>query len=170
MLAVSDAEDASENGVPAGWVGWLKIVLGTLLLLIAVCQCKRRPRDEQTPDMPRWMRMLDGFSPSKALGAGAVLSSAPPKNALLVIGAATAIAQTGASIGSQVVALAVFAVIGLPGIGVPVAIYFGTGERSEQLLDGLRGWIARNNDVVIPVLCVAVGAKLIADAIGSLAV
>jgi hypothetical protein len=53
---------------------------------------------------------------------------------------------------------------------VPVAIYFGTGERSEQILDGLRDWVARNNNTIIPVMCVVVGVKLIADGIGSLAV
>jgi hypothetical protein len=151
-------------------VSWLKVVLGALLLLVAVRQWKRRRSDEDTPEMPRWMRLMDGFTPSKVLVAGAVLSSAPPKNALLVIGAAAAVAQTGASTCTQIIGLAVFAVIGSLGVGVPVAIYFGTGERSEQILDGLRDWVARNNNTIIPVMCVVVGVKLIADGIGSLAV
>jgi hypothetical protein len=35
------------------------------------------------------------FSPAKAAGAGAVLAGANPKNLLLAVGAAAAIAQTG---------------------------------------------------------------------------
>jgi Sap, sulfolipid-1-addressing protein len=165
VLAVSDAEDASKNGVAAAWVIWLKIALGALLLLIAVWQWKRRRSDEGTAKMPKWMRLLDHFSPSKVAGAGAVLSSAPPKNALLVIGAAAAIAQTGASTASQILALTVFAGISSLGVGIPVAIYFGAGEGAQQILDGLRRWIARNNNAIISVLSVVVGVKLIADAI-----
>jgi hypothetical protein len=51
------------------------------------------------------------------------------------------------------------------GVGIPVAIYFGTGARSQQILDGLRRWIAGNDNVIISVLCVVAGVKLIADAI-----
>ena len=38
--------------------------------------------------------------------------------------------------------------------------------RSERLLNGLRDWITRNNNTVIPVLCFADVVKLIAELMG----
>ncbi len=38
------------------------------------------------------------------------------------------------------------------------------GVRSRELLDGLRGWMARHSAAMIAVLLVLIGAKLIGDA------
>ena len=39
------------------------------------------------------------------------------------------------------------------------------GDRSRDLLDGLRGWMARHNAVIMAVLFLLIGAKLIGDAV-----
>lgn len=49
-----------------------------------------------------------------------------------------------------------------------MVIYFAMGERSQQLLTGLKDWMGRNNAVIMSVLCLIIGAKLIGDAIGAL--
>jgi hypothetical protein len=84
------------------------------------------------------------------------------------VAAATAIAQTGASTADQAVALAVFVLIGTLGPGVPVAVYFLLGERSEEILGRLKTWMAGNNAAIMAVLCLVIGAKLVGDAIGGL--
>ena len=43
------------------------------------------------------------------------------------------------------------------------------GDRSRDLLDALRGWMARNNAAVTAVLFLVIGAKLIGDAISGFA-
>ena len=53
---------------------------------------------------------------------GVALSAVNPKNLLLTVAAASAIAQTGVDAGSQAVALAVFIVIGTLGPGLPVVM------------------------------------------------
>jgi len=88
-----------------------------------------------------------------------------PKNLVLVIGAAAAIAQTGASTGAQAGALAVFVIIASLGPGIPVGIYFVMGARGKHILDGLRAWMARENAVIMAVICLLIGVKLIGDAI-----
>jgi hypothetical protein len=74
-------------------------------------------------------------------------------------------AQTGASAGSQAVALAVFVAIGTIGPGAPVAIYFAMGDRSKGILEELRGWMSQNNGAIMAVICLVIGAKLIGDGI-----
>jgi threonine/homoserine/homoserine lactone efflux protein len=165
VLLVSSGADASEEGEPADWVNVLKLVLGLLLLLVALRQWRGRPRAGQEAEMPKWMRTIDAFKPGKAAGFGVLLSALNPKNLLLVVGAAAAIAQTGASAGGQAVALAVFVLIGTLGTGTPVALYFALGERSKRILDDLKGWMSQNNAAIMAVLCLIIGAKLIGDGI-----
>ena len=53
-------------------------------------------------------------------------------------------------------------------MGVPVGIYFALGDRSARVLGSLKDWMARNNAVIMAVLCLIIGVKLIGDAIGAL--
>jgi threonine/homoserine/homoserine lactone efflux protein len=124
VLAIASPTDASEDGQPATWVAVLKLVLGTLLLLVALRQWRTRPREGEDPPVPKWMRALDGFTAPKALLAAAFLSGLNPKNLLLSVGAALAIAQTGISGGQQAAAYTVFVLIATVGIAAPVVIYF----------------------------------------------
>jgi threonine/homoserine/homoserine lactone efflux protein len=169
VLLVSSGADASEQGQPADWIGVLKLALGVLILIVALRQWRGRPRAGEQAEMPKWMQTVDAFRAAKAAGFGVLLSSVNPKNFLLAVGAAAAIAQTGASAGSQAVALAVFVLLGTLGVGAPVALYFALGERSKRILDDLRGWMGQNNAVIVAVLCLVLGAKLIGDAISSFA-
>ncbi len=168
VLLLADPAGASEDGEPATWVSWLKLVLGVLLLLVAAKQWRSRPHEGEDPPAPKWMGAIESFGPGKALAAGVILSAANPKNLLLSIAAAAAIAATGISGTEQAVAYAVFALIGTIGVAVPVFIYFALGSRSAELLDRLKGWMAANNAVIMTVLLLVIGVKLIGDAISGL--
>jgi hypothetical protein len=61
--------------------------------------------------------------------------------------------------------LAVFVLIASIGVATPVFIYFAMGDRSQELLDRLKTWMARNNGVIMAVLLLVIGVKLIGDAI-----
>ena len=111
------------------------------------------------------MRALDSFTPVKAAGAGVLLSGLNPKNLLLAVAGAAAIAQTGIDAGEQAIAYALFVLIATLGVGLPVALALVMGERSRELLDRLKDWLASNNAVIMAVLLVVIGAKLIGDAI-----
>jgi threonine/homoserine/homoserine lactone efflux protein len=165
VLLASSGADASEEGKPADWVNLLKLVLGALVLLVALKQWRARPAEGEEPEMPKWMQTIDKFSPPKAAGLAVLLSGVNPKNLLLAVGAAAAIAQTGASSGQQAVALAVFILIGTLGPGAPVALYFALGERSKEILERLKAWMSRDNATIMAVLCLVIGAKLIGDGI-----
>ncbi len=89
---------------------------------------------------------------------------------MLAVGGAAAIAQTGIPRRRRRrVAYAVFALIGDDRRRAPVVIYFALGDRAGPILDGLKTWMARNNAVIMAVLCLVIGAKLIGDAIAGFA-
>jgi threonine/homoserine/homoserine lactone efflux protein len=167
-LVIAGSADASEGGEPATWVDVLKLVLGALLVLVAVRQWRGRPRAGAAAELPKWMQAIDTFGPGKAAGMAALLSGVNPKNLLLTLGAASAIAQTGIDTGQQAVALAVFVVIGTLGPGAPVAIYFALGAKAAHVLDELKVWMAAHNAAIMAVLCLVIGAKLVGDGVAGL--
>jgi Sap, sulfolipid-1-addressing protein len=164
-LSVVGAGTSSDTSGPATWVSWLKLVLGLLLLLIAVRDWKGRPaRGEEAP-IPSWMNAIDTFTPVKAAGTAFFLAGINPKNLLLVVAGAAAVAQTGVSGADQAVAWAVFVVIASVGVAAPVVIYLVMGEKAAAVLESLKSWMAHNNSVIMSVLCLVIGVKLIGDSI-----
>jgi threonine/homoserine/homoserine lactone efflux protein len=168
LLAIASGGDANDDNQPADWVSLVELVLGLALLLLSVQQWRGRPRGGEEAPVPKWMGTLDGFTATKSLAAGAVLSSVNPKNLLLAIAAAAEIAQTGISEGEQAAAWGVFVLVATAGVAVPVVIYFALGDRAGPVLGSLKGWMARNNRVIMAVLLLVLGAKLIGDGIGGL--
>jgi len=168
VLAIAGPTGASDEGQPAEWVDWMKLVLGGLLLLVAIRQWRSRPHEDDEVAAPKWMGAIDSFGPGKALGAGVLLAGVNPKNLLLSIAAAATIAQTGIPGSEQAIAYAVFTLIGTIGVAAPVILFFALGERSRQMLDGLKTWMSRNNAAIMAVLCLVIGTKLIGDAISGL--
>ena len=168
VLLIAGGASASKHGTPATWVSIVKIVLGVLLLLLAVKQWRGRPHGDTEPELPGWMKTIDTFTPVRAAGIAVVLAAINPKNLLLVVGAATAIAQTGTSAASQAVAMIVFIVIATLGVGAPVGIYYLMGDKATKILADLHDWMTRENSTIMAVICLIIGAKLIGDAISAL--
>jgi hypothetical protein len=164
-LSVAGGASGGSAGEPPGWVSWLKLVLGLLLLLVGAGEWRRRPQAGDTAAMPKWMGALEAFTPVKAAGAGALLSALNPKNLLLSVAGAVVIAQAGISTGEEVAAYVVFVAIASIGVAAPIVIFFALGSRSRRLLDAMKDWLARNNAVIMAVLVLVIGVKLIGDAI-----
>jgi threonine/homoserine/homoserine lactone efflux protein len=169
VLLAASAAGASDDGEPATWVSVAQLVLGGLLVLLAVKRWPGRPRHGDEAALPKWMQAIDTFAPGKALAMGLLLSAVNPKNLILTLGAAGAIAQTGIDAGEQALALAVFVAIAALGPAVPVGIYFAMGARAEHVLEEIKLWMAANNAAIMAVLCLVIGAKLIGDGVAGLA-
>ena len=165
LLAVIGSSDPTDNGAPADWSSTLKLVLGIVLLGLAVNQWRNRPRPGEDAPMPKWMSSVEGFTPLKSAGLGVIVSVVNPKNLILVIGGAAAIAQTDAAGSDQAIAWAIFVLIATIGVAAPVVIYFAMGEKAAAILDDLKGWMARNNAAIMAVILVFLGVKLIGDSI-----
>jgi threonine/homoserine/homoserine lactone efflux protein len=167
LLLVSPA-DASEGGEPAAWTGWLKLLLGVGLLLLAARQWRGRPAPGAEPEMPKWMAGLDRMGPGGAFGLGALLSAANPKNGGLTIAAAASIAGAGLAGGEQAVALAVFVLVGSAGVLAPLVLYLAAGERAARTLDAWKAWAGAHNAAIMAVLFLVFGFKLVGDGIAVL--
>ncbi|WP_432479275.1 GAP family protein [Nocardioides sp. GXQ0305] len=164
LVVALAAGTADDDGAPASWTGWVKIVLGALLLLLAVRRWQGRPRDGAQAPTPTWMAAVDTFTPVKAVGLAALLGAVNPKNLLLAVsgGAAIATAAPGdvrAAVGASVV----FAVVASLGVAAPVVVYLATGDRATGILDDLKGWMVAHNAAIMAVLLLVIGTKLVGD-------
>ena len=75
------------------------------------------------------------------------------------------IAQTRIDAGEEAIAYAIFVAVATIGVALPVVLAIALGERSRELLDDLKDWLAAHNAAIMTVLMVVIGSKLIGDAI-----
>ena len=166
LVLVADVSSSDSGESTAS--GWVKLILGALLLGLAWRSWSNRPQGDRQPEMPKWMSSIDGFTPGKSLGFAALLSGVNPKNLALTVAAAASIGAAGLSQGQEFATLAVFVVIASITVALPVVFYLVLGERAAATLTGWKGWLQTNNATVMVVLLAVFGAKLVGDGIAIL--
>jgi hypothetical protein len=167
VLVLTNGADTNDSGASDA-VGWLKLVFGVLFLLLAAQQWRSRPKPGTEAAMPRWMAAIDSFTAGKSLGLGALLSGLNPKNLALTVAAAATISQSGLSAGGDVIAVAVFVVIGSLTVAGPVVLYLLAKERAGRWLASVKDFMAAHNAVIMMVVLLVLGAKLLGNGIGTL--
>ncbi|HUK94223.1 MAG TPA: GAP family protein [Gaiellaceae bacterium] len=165
VLVLATGNATEDSGAPATWVDVLNLLFGLAFILLAVRTWLGRPKRGDEAEMPGWMDRVDDFTTGRSFGAGVVLSAVNPKNLVLTVAGALAIAEATLSDGQEVLALAVFVLIGSLGILTLLGIYLVVGERAAAQLERLKVWTAAHNAAIMTVLLLALGAKLIGDAI-----
>jgi threonine/homoserine/homoserine lactone efflux protein len=155
----------ASSGEPSDTSGYIKIAIGVLFLFLAWKKWKTRPKGGEEPQMPAWMASIEDFSAVKALGIGLLLSAANPKNLGLTIAAAATIGASGLDAGEEFIVLVVFVLLASITIIVPVGIYLIMGSKATPVLTSMKEWLIANNNTVMMVLFVVLGAKLLGDGI-----
>jgi threonine/homoserine/homoserine lactone efflux protein len=168
VVVVVAGAGSTSSGEPPAWAAWVKIVLGVLLLLLTARTWTGRPKPGESPPAPKWMASIESVSPPRSSALGFLLSAVNPKNLLLVVSGAAAIASATPSRSDQLVALAVFTVVASIGVAAPLVIYVAMGGRATQVLDELRGWMVAHNAVIMATLLLVIGVKMIGDGISAL--
>jgi hypothetical protein len=159
----------ASDGAPSTTVGWIKLVLGVLFLALGVKQWKSRPKKGEPATMPGWMSAIDDFSAPKAFGLAVVLAAVNPKNLGLTIAAAATIGAAGLSTADEIIVLVVFVVIASLGVLIPVLLNLILGSKATHMLTEMKEWLIDNNNTVMSVLFVVIGAKLLGDGISIVA-
>ena len=148
-------------------VGSIKIVLGLLLVLLAVKQWRSRPGENETAAMPKWMSAIDSMTPTKALVLGFLLSAVNPKNLVMAIGAGVAAGAAGLDAGGTVIVLAVYTLLAVSTVLVPVIGYLFASSAVRAPLERLRVWLQQNNATVMSILLLVIGVVSIGKGLGS---
>lgn len=161
------AEDASGDNPPTV-MSWVTLALGLLLLLLSARSFQSRPEPDAPAELPGWMAGIDAAAPQKALLLGALLAAAKPKNVLLTIGAASSLAQSGATGLNAAVALVAFVALASATIAGPVAYHLVGGSAAEASLDTLKAWLTQHFSVVMATLLLVFGTLLTAKGLAAI--
>ena len=162
VFALSDGRD---RGEPATWVSAIEIAIGMVAVAFAVRAWRLAGGNGSRPPRGRG-RSMPSDPPQHRAALG--LSCGNPKNLLLTLGAATAVAEAEASAGEATGGLVAFVALGSLGVIVPVASFLVLGERSRRGLGALRRWLTRYEAVVLALILLAIGAKLLTAGLSSL--
>jgi hypothetical protein len=145
--------------------GWIKIVIGVLFLLLGAKQWAGRPTGDSEPKMPAWMATIDQFNVAKSFGLAFLLAGVNPKNLGLTIAAVVKITGGGLSSGEEIATLAIFVAIASLTVAAPVLLNLVLGSKAEGSLTVMKDWLVANNNTVMTVLFVVLGAKVLGDGI-----
>jgi threonine/homoserine/homoserine lactone efflux protein len=168
LLLVGEADDAP-GSEPSTISSVLKIVIGTMLLLMALVQWLSRPKKGQVAALPRWMSIVNSFTFARAAALGFAMSALNPKNLLMCLGAGTTIGAAHLTAARGVITMAVFTVIAASTVAVPVIGYLSARQKMAGPLNRLHGWLAQNHAIVMAGLLLVIGAALIVKGAAALA-
>jgi len=141
------------------------IVFGLALVIVGVVGLTpRRTRDAP----PRWIASLERMTASRAAVFGFVLALANPK--VLAMGTAAGLTIGGllAEVGKALVVGAVYTIVAVLGVAVPVVAVTVLGARVGGTLRSIRTWLDRNSAVLMAILLLVFGAILLGHGLSGL--
>jgi len=168
VYLLTQAANAATDSTTSDAISWGKIGLGVVLLGLARRNFAKRPKDGETPELPKWMATVQSITPVRAFGLAVVLSVVNPKNLVLAVGAAAGLGQLDLSTDDAVVALAVFVAVASLSIVFAVAYDRFGGEQARASLEAMKAWMTVHNAAVMAVLFLVFGVVLISKGIAPL--
>lgn len=158
------------RGEPTPLSGWLRLMLGSILLVLAVWQWRHRPSSDDPVELPKALSKLDSISAGKTLAIGFSLSTFNPKNLLLTFAGAASIDASMATPTQQAIALFVYATVASLSVGIPIMGHILSAERFQTSLVDWRDWLIKNNTSVVIALLLVFGALIIGNGLKVLSV
>ena len=168
LVAVAGSVNLSSGSDPSKGAGSIELLLGVLLLAASLRRFRARPKPGEDTPMPKWMNGIADFSPAKSLGIGIALGALNPKNIVVGVAAAVAIASATLSTGDQIVAMVVYVVVAALGVAAPLVVALALGDKAASILDGWKAWLGQNNATVMAVLFLVFAVVLIGKGVAAL--
>jgi len=148
-------------GSSPGWIGWVRLFLGVVLVVLGVRRWTSRPSTGTAAPLPAWLQAVDDLRPGTAFAMGALLSGVNPKNLALGLAATLVLVEEGLSGVESLLAVVVFVATASATIAGPVIYQLFGGQSARTSLDTWRTWLEDNNATVMAVLLVVFGVVLV---------
>ena len=108
--------------------------------------------------------------PSRAAALGAALSGANPKNLALTLAASASISEAGLDRADTALAIVVYVALGSITVAGSVLLYLVSPRRAVRPLSAVGKFMSENSAVIMMVVLLLLGAKLLGDGLGGIAV
>lgn len=168
LVMVASTKDVGGTDDPTSFGAGVTLALGLLLVGLAFKQWRKRPTPGEVAEMPRWMARIDAMQPLGAAGLAVALAVLNPKNLLLIAGAAVIVAQADLTPADQVLAVAIFTLIGSISIATPTLAYAFFGTRVQPSLDRSKDWPTAHSAAMMAIILLLIGVVLLGKGIKGL--
>ena len=147
-------------------LGWIGVVLGLALVVLAGYVWRRTSRSQQQ-STPKWLEAVGRLGPVAAFGLALGLNLRP-KAVLISAAVGLAIHTTDADTSGALVALVVYTAIGASAVLAPVVFTYTSPDRSERMLLSTRAWMAGNSAVITVIVVAMTGVLVLGNGLGRL--
>jgi threonine/homoserine/homoserine lactone efflux protein len=165
VLVVAGGSSDPDSTAATG-VNGMQVAIGALFLVMAMRQWRKRPKEGESPEMPKWMATVETITPVKSLGLGIALSAVNPKNLALTLAASASIAKAGLDASGETAAVIVFVVIGSITVVGAVLAYLVAPRWAAGPLEAIRHFMSDNNATIMMVILLILGLKILGEGIG----
>jgi hypothetical protein len=158
VLAVVDLINLTPGGGPTKVFATARLVVGVLALVLGIRQWRRRPAPGASPVTPGWMRSVEDYTPVRAMGLAAILSSVG--NVPLILAAAAAVVRAKLDTGQAIAALGTFVLVGSLTVAAPVLYHVLAGTTATRMLNHWKVWLLQHHAMITSLLLIVVGVTL----------
>ena len=144
----------------------LLTVIGILLLISAYKKWQKQEDPDGPP--PRWMTAIQGLTPVRAMGAGALMVALSVKQWVFTLAAIDLIAGATTGAGSGAGAYLFYTLATQALVLLPILFMAVAPQQSAKPLDAAQGWLERNDRLVMIAASLFFGVYFLAKGIGGL--
>jgi hypothetical protein len=150
---------------PPRWASWLRVVLGSGLILYGIYQWLTRHRHTESP---AWMRSFATITPVRAALTAVALVVIRPDVLLICVPAGLAIGGGGLGVTGDWIAAAIFVAIAASSVAIPILAYAAAGHRLDDTLARVKDWMDKNNAALMAAILIVVGLLVLYHGINAL--
>lgn len=166
LFGVVLAGDPADSAERSGWFkAGLLVALGIMLLVTAYKKWAKEPDPDAPP--PKWLAMLDGVTPPRALlfGAGFILIA--PKLWVFTLGAISVISEAGLEPRGGTIAFLVYMLLAQSLLLLPILIRLLLPRQAAGWLRAFGGWLEKYNDPIVMVVSLVFGVLFLYQGLSS---
>lgn len=150
---------------PPTWASWLRVVLGSALILFGVYRWVTRHRQTESP---AWMRSFSTMRPRRAAITGLVLTVIRVEVLLMCLAAGLAIGTADLHDVDKLSAGIVFVAVSASTVAIPILAYAAAGHRLDSTMEKIKDWMEKHNAALLAVILVLIGLMVLHNGIRAL--
>jgi Sap, sulfolipid-1-addressing protein len=164
FVAGSGVLGGMQKGPPT-WASWLRVVLGSALIVFGIYRWLTRRGHTESP---AWMRSFATIAPKRAGITGLALVVVRVEVLIMCLAAGLDIGTSRLSAADQLICAVFYVALCASTVAIPVLAYAGAGRRLDDPLARLKDWMEKNNAAMMAVILVLIGLMVLYNGIHAL--
>jgi threonine/homoserine/homoserine lactone efflux protein len=165
FVAGSGALGDMHKSSPPTWASWLRVVLGSALILFGIYRWFTRRSHTESPG---WMRSFSTMQPRRAAVTGLVLTVVRVEVLLMCLAAGLAIGTNHLDHADKLIAGVFFIAVSASTVAIPILAYVAAGHRLDDFLEKLKDWMEKNNAALMAAILVLIGLMVLHNGVRAL--